>query len=272
MACDAAGVSVAKLEAHGWDDGVARVREAVERGTLRVSNLIGLGPFALAEPDRWDAQRERLVRSLDAAVALDAGCLVFTTGPAGPLTWVDAADALEAAMAPVLAEARRPRRSVRDRAHQLVACRRGLRAHARRCRRPRPPPRYRRVHGGQRCWAERDLAHTVRSSIDVIRLVQLSDYKVGTLSTPARQVPGDGDIPLRASSRSCSTPVMPATSTSSSSARRSTPRATSRRCRARSPPSSSSSPLRRPRATASAREVRGSRWWRVPPRRRAATA
>ena len=46
------------------------------------------------------------------------------------------------------------------------------------------------------CWAERDLASTVRSGVDTLRLVQVSDFAVGTLSTPNRLVPGDGDIPL----------------------------------------------------------------------------
>ncbi len=46
------------------------------------------------------------------------------------------------------------------------------------------------------CWAERDLARTVRRGIDRIAVVQVSDYAVGTLSTPDRLVPGDGDIPL----------------------------------------------------------------------------
>ena len=31
---------------------------------------------------------------------------------------------------------------------------------------------------------------------DRLRLVQVSDFAVGTLSTPNRLVPGDGDIPL----------------------------------------------------------------------------
>jgi sugar phosphate isomerase/epimerase len=46
------------------------------------------------------------------------------------------------------------------------------------------------------CWAERDLAATVRAGVDTLRLVQVSDFAVGTLSTPNRLVPGDGDIPL----------------------------------------------------------------------------
>ena len=92
---------MAKLE-FGWEEGARRVVDA----GLRVTNLIGLGPFHLAEPDRWGAQRERVVRALDTATEVGAECLVFTTGPAGPLPWEEAADALEAALAPVLPEAR----------------------------------------------------------------------------------------------------------------------------------------------------------------------
>jgi len=44
------GISVAKLERFGWEDGTRRVVDA----GLRVTNLIGLGPFHLAEPDRWE--------------------------------------------------------------------------------------------------------------------------------------------------------------------------------------------------------------------------
>ncbi len=46
------------------------------------------------------------------------------------------------------------------------------------------------------CWAERGLAATIANATDVIRLVQVSDFAVGTLATPDRLVPGDGDIPL----------------------------------------------------------------------------
>ena len=46
------------------------------------------------------------------------------------------------------------------------------------------------------CWAERGLADTITAGADRLRLVQVSDFAVGTLSTPNRLVPGDGDIPL----------------------------------------------------------------------------
>jgi sugar phosphate isomerase/epimerase len=193
---DRVGVSVAKLEAFGWDRGVELVVAARERDGLDVANLIGLGPFDLAHPAKWDAQRERLHRSIDAAVALGAGCMVFTTGPAGPLSWEDAADALETALAPVVAASNE--RGVPFALEHTNSLRVDVGF----------------VHSlhdvldlAQRlgtgvcmevnaCWAERDLAATIRRDIDRIRIVQVSDYKVGTLCTPDRLVPGDGDIPL----------------------------------------------------------------------------
>ena len=189
---DCVGVSVAKLEAFGWDEGTRRVADA----GVRVANLIGLGPFVLTRPEQWEAQRERLVRALEAGRELNAECVVFTTGPAGPLPWDEAADALETALGPVLAEARafgipfavehtnslrvdvgfvHSLRDVVDLARRLGTgvC---MEVNA--------------------CWAERGLAETIAASIDVIRLVQVSDFAIGTLATPDRLVPGDGDIPL----------------------------------------------------------------------------
>ena len=145
----AGGASLAKLEAAGLEDGARRLHDA----GLRVTNLIGIGPFALAEPSRWAPQRDRVRRALDAAEAVGAECLILTTGPAGPLPWEDAADALADALAPLLDDARR----------------RGI---------------------------PFGLEHTNSLRVDVFRIVQVSDYAVGTLSTPNRLVPGDGDIPL----------------------------------------------------------------------------
>jgi sugar phosphate isomerase/epimerase len=190
------GVSVAKLEAHGWDDGLRRLTDAVDQG-LDVVNLIGVGSFPLAHADQWEPARERLVRAVDAARAVAAHCVVFTTGPATPLLWEEAADALEVALAPVLTEARRAGvpfaiehtnslrvdvgfvhtlRDVVDLAERLDTgvC---MEVNA--------------------CWAERDLARTVAEGCGRLRLVQVSDFRVGTRATPDRLVPGDGDIPLR---------------------------------------------------------------------------
>ncbi len=186
------GVSVAKLERTGWDDGLARVVDA----GLRVTNLIGLGPFQLAHPERWAVQQERLVRAIDVARAVGAECLVFTTGPAGPLEWDAAADALQTAITPVLVEARR--RGVPFAIEHTNSLRVDVGfVHTLRD----AVDLARRLGTGvcmeiNACWAERDLATTIRTGVDTLRLVQVSDFAVGTLSTPNRLVPGDGDIPL----------------------------------------------------------------------------
>ena len=121
---------------------------------------------------------------------------MFTTGPAGPLPWEEAADALEAALAPVLREAGfrglpfaiEHTNSLRvdvGFVHTLADA----------------VDLARRLDAGvcmevNACWAERGLADTITAGADRLRLVQVSDFAVGTLSTPNRLVPGDGDIPL----------------------------------------------------------------------------
>jgi sugar phosphate isomerase/epimerase len=190
------GVSVAKLEAHGWDDGTARVRAAVDSG-LRVANLIGLGPFHLAKPERWEQQRARLVHAIDTAVAVGAPVVVFTTGPFVPLSWDEAADALELALTPVLAQAR---------AHGVdfaIEHTNSLRVDVGFVHTLRDAIELaRRLDTGvcmeiNACWAERGLAQTLRDGADRLRLVQVSDFRVGTVASSQRLVPGDGDIPLR---------------------------------------------------------------------------
>jgi sugar phosphate isomerase/epimerase len=49
----------------------------------------------------------------------------------------------------------------------------------------------------QNFWVEYDLKHTIQSSIDVIDLVQISDWVMTDSAVPpSRAVLGDGDIPL----------------------------------------------------------------------------
>ena len=189
------GVSVAKLEAFGWDEGTERIADAVARG-LNVVDLIGLAPFHLADPSRWDAKRERLLRAIEAAVAVDAPAVVFTTGPFAPLTWDEAADALQEALKPVLREARARNvdvamehtNSLRVDVGFVHTLRDAIDLAA-------------RLGTGvcmelNACWAERALDTTIRDHVDRIRLVQVSDFKVGTIASSQRLVPGDGDIPL----------------------------------------------------------------------------
>jgi sugar phosphate isomerase/epimerase len=188
----AIGASLAKLEAAGLEPGARRLRDA----GLRVTNLIGIGPFVLESPAQWPAQRDRIRRALDAAEAVRAECLILTTGPAGQLAWDDAADALAEALDPVLTEARHRAVPVGIEHTNSLRVDVGF-VHSLRD----VIDLARRLDVGvcvelNACWAERGLAATIRDGVDTFRLVQVSDYAVGTLSTPNRLVPGDGDIPL----------------------------------------------------------------------------
>jgi sugar phosphate isomerase/epimerase len=190
-----AGVSVAKLERFGWDAGTDLVADAVGRG-LRVANLIGLGPFNLADPSSWPKQQDRLAHSIDTAVAVGAECMVFTTGPFAPLSWEEAADNLGAALTPVLETANERgipfaiehTNSLRVDVGFVHTLKDAI-------------DLARRFDVGvcmelNACWAERALEQTIREGIDRIRLVQVSDFKVGTVASSQRLVPGDGDIPI----------------------------------------------------------------------------
>jgi sugar phosphate isomerase/epimerase len=189
------GVSVAKLERFGWEEGTRLVSDAVGRG-LRVANLIGLGPFDLANPASWPKQQDRLVHAVETASAVGAECMVFTTGPFAPLTWEEAADRLETALAPALSASKARKipfaiehtNSLRVDVGFVHTLKDAI-------------DLARRFDVGvcmelNACWAERALEETIRTGIDRIRLVQVSDFKVGTVASSQRLVPGDGDIPI----------------------------------------------------------------------------
>jgi sugar phosphate isomerase/epimerase len=189
---DQVGVSLLKLERHGLQDGAAKVASS----RLRVTNLLARGPFTLADPGRWEAQRRLALAAVDTAAAIDAECLVLTSGPAGQLSWEDAADSLADLLSPLAEEADRRRlplalehtNSLRPDVGFLHTLRDTIDV-------------ARRMRVGvcmevNACWGERALAKTITEGVDLLRLVQVSDYVIGTLRTPDRAVPGDGDIPL----------------------------------------------------------------------------
>ncbi len=45
-------------------------------------------------------------------------------------------------------------------------------------------------------WYERGLEELVREHIDLVALVQINDYRLGTFDMPNRCAIGDGDIPV----------------------------------------------------------------------------
>jgi sugar phosphate isomerase/epimerase len=188
---DHVGLSLRKLEEHGIDSAIDRIRDA----GLRVSNVVEVGWWDLADPTTWPAQQDRLGRATEVAAAL-GGCLVLTTGPARLLGWDDAAARLRDALAPVREAADRARVPVTlehtgplrldlsfcttfvDGIDLARACGVGLCMEV------------------SSCFAERGLDARMSDARDVLAHVQLSDFVIGSLCTPDRAVPGDGDIPL----------------------------------------------------------------------------
>jgi sugar phosphate isomerase/epimerase len=173
------GVSLAKLRAHGVDKGVRRLLDA----GVAVGNVIGTGTSGLAA-------------GIDVASELGARCLVFTSGPADGRTWEQAAAALATTV-------ERHRARAADGGVQLaLEHTNSLRADVGFVHTLRDAVDLARALDVgvcmeiNACWGERALGATIAAGIDRIRLVQLSDYIVGTLTTPDRAVPGDGDIPF----------------------------------------------------------------------------
>lgn len=183
-----------KLEATG---DVAGAVGRVNAAGLAVDN-VAVGPcFELTRPAQWAAGRDRLRDCLRIAGELGSRCVVVTTGGPGDLGWEGAADALESAIGPVVAEARAAGREI------AVENTNGLRLDISFATTLRDTMDLARRLGLGVCmevnnaWSERGLAETIRRDIDLVRMVQVNDFVVGTLRTPDRAVPGDGDIPLR---------------------------------------------------------------------------
>ena len=186
------GLALRKLEGAGLPDAVSRVLEA----DLVVTNVLAIG-FDLTDRSCWPEHQARLVAGVEAAVQVGAGCFVLTTGPAGPLTWEDAAGRCGEAIGPIRAAAD-------DSGIPLVVEHtHSLRADVGFVHSLRDALALAEQVGidvlleCNACWTERSLAATIAAGIGRIRLVQVSDYRVGTRCTPDRLVPGDGDIPLR---------------------------------------------------------------------------
>ena len=188
---DHVGLSFRKLEAAGLD----RASTTIIDAGLRVSNLVELGWCELDDPRAWSRHQERLLAAVAVAGQV-GGCLVLTTGPAGRLDWDEAADALGAMLEPVLAASSaagvrltiEPTGPLRLDLSFVTTLRDGIELAD-------------RLGVGvcvevNSCFAERDLTATFTAAGDAVAHVQVSDFVIGSLCTPDRAVPGDGDIPL----------------------------------------------------------------------------
>ncbi len=187
------GISLRKLEATG--DPLAAVQRLLDTD-LRIANLLAPGPFRLDDPDGWPDQRPAADRLMEVALALRPEVVIMTTGPAGVLPWERAADAFEEITRGLVAEAEREGllfaiehthslRSDVGFVHSLRdAMDLGFRVDMGACL---------EINA---CWNERNLAGTITAGVDAIVAVQVSDFTIGTRTTPDRVVPGDGDLPI----------------------------------------------------------------------------
>jgi sugar phosphate isomerase/epimerase len=187
------GLSLRKLEDAGLDRCAARIT----REGLRVSNIVECGWLEPLRTETWVAVQRRWIRAAEALAELAPWFLVLTTGPAWTAPWDDAAARLADALVPVREACDRrgitvalentgPLRvdlsfalTLRDTVDLAAAVGTGVCAEL------------------ASCWAERALAATFARAGPRLAHAQVSDVCVGSLCTPDRVVPGDGDVPLR---------------------------------------------------------------------------
>jgi len=195
LGIDHVALILPKLEETGWDKAADLVIDA----GLRVSTIFGptYRPLDADPALGWRAEDQAgTVQTLEFAAKIGARSVYICSGAAPTLTWDEAAAAFCEFIAPsvtladhlgvpLLLEPTNPlrmdvsfvfwQRDAMDLARQA-----GTRV----------------MLDFQSCWHERGLRDVVRANIDLIAVVQLSDYVIGTTQTGDRVVPGDGDIPL----------------------------------------------------------------------------
>ena len=194
------GVPMVQLETGGLAKNLAAARER----DVEIVTTVGPTAFPLGDPARWAAERTRLIAGLDVAAQLGCSVLYSTTGAAGGLTWDDAAARFTDAVQPVLAHAEQVR--VRFAIENTTTMRADLGF----------------VHvladavelaersGVAVCadlfaaWTDRALDRTITAHARQFALVQVADFVLGTLQTPDRAVPGDGDVPVAGQLRALS--------------------------------------------------------------------
>jgi sugar phosphate isomerase/epimerase len=178
LGVDNVGLISPKLEPVGWD----AARQAVADAGLLVSSM--------------SCYMEGMVPSVEFSGAVGAAVLYTVTGTAGPAQWEEAAERFCADVAPFVARGRElgvrlavePTNPLRTDV-SFVHCVRDAIDLA-------------RLAGAgivvdfYSAWYERGLDELVRKHIDLVALVQVCDYKLGTYDMPNRCAIGDGDIPV----------------------------------------------------------------------------
>lgn len=172
------GLITPKFDQPGWEGAIDAVRGA----GLRVSSV--------------SSYKEGLDGAVEATAALGAHVLYLPTGTGGGARWEDAADRFCADMEPWVAKGKalgvtlalEPTNPLRADV-SFVHCLRDAVELARRAGMGVVVDVY-------STWYERQLDQLLDDHGDLVVLVQLSDYRLGTFDVPNRCAVGDGDIPL----------------------------------------------------------------------------
>jgi sugar phosphate isomerase/epimerase len=165
---DCAGLVAAKLAAVGWE----AAYDMIARSGTDIEYLVHAFIADPADDAGWGRQVADLLAAVTAAGRIGARTVYLTVGPSGAVSVEEAADRFAARMRPVV-----------ERAGELgiaLALENTLQV---RC-------------DLYCCRQEAGLRETLRAEADRIRLLQVSDFRVGTLTFPNRWVPGDGDLPM----------------------------------------------------------------------------
>jgi len=180
LGIESVGIITPKLDDAGWDVG----REAILDSGLRVSST--------------SCYEEEIAQTVELTHELGANVLYIVSGTAGGLSWEDAAAKFCQDTAPVVARAKElgvtlavePTNPLRSDVSFVYSVRDAI-------------DLGRMADMGicvdfYSAWYERGLEELVRKNIDLVALVQICDYKVGTFDIPNRRAVGDGDIPVEA--------------------------------------------------------------------------
>jgi sugar phosphate isomerase/epimerase len=177
LGVDNIGMISTKLEPIGWD------AELVAKSGLRVSNVV--------------TELRQMLEALEFGAALGADSVwLARTDSIGSRLWEEAVDDFYQRVEPGVARAAelgmpfaiQPTNSLRLDINFLFTLRDTLTV-------------ARAAGTGvvldvECCWYEPGLEKLVRENVDMITLVQIGDFKIGTTCSPDRSVIGDGDIPL----------------------------------------------------------------------------
>jgi sugar phosphate isomerase/epimerase len=189
------GLILQKIEPIGWEP----ARKLIVDAGLRLSTIFGPIPIPLdTDPSTGlrEAEQETIARELEFAASVGARSVYLCSGSMASLTWEEAADAFCEAIAPLTPVANELGVAM------AVEATNSLLADVSFVFSLRDALDLARAAGIKvvldvfSCWYERGLEDLVRTHIDEVALVQLSDYVIGTHQTGNRVVPGDGDLPL----------------------------------------------------------------------------